>query len=177
MGTMTPNEKAYLQRIQTHIAELRVFLNNHTLDETQDIEAWFEFLGAIRAIQGNTSNDFSFLGCMLAKRYLAARFEIGDFDAAAKPQGAPGLDLDLTTTDGKRVIGEIKTTIPYSGAKNDLGAQQKASFQKDFDKLNFAQADYKFFFVTDLKTYEVVQHRYVKLIPGVEVVLLTNMRA
>lgn len=143
---------------------------------TDDPAAWFEFIGQIRAIQGNTSNDFSFLACLLAKGYLSKRFEIRDFDAAAKPQAAPGLDVDIITPDGKRVIVEIKTTVPYSGAKNDLGAQQKASFQRDFDKLNRSQADYKFFFITDLKTYNIVQQHYSKLIPGVEIILLAKIR-
>lgn len=128
-----------------------------------------------RIIQGNTSNDLSFLACLLAKSYLSKRLEISDFDAAAKPQGATGLDIDLITADGRHVIAEIKTTIPYSEAKNDLGAQQKASFKKDFDKLNKAQADNKFFFVTDLKTYNIVKQRYAKFIPGVEIILLTEI--
>lgn len=36
----------------------------------------------------------------MAKNYLAQRFNIGDFDALAKPQGAPGLDIDLMTLMG-----------------------------------------------------------------------------
>lgn len=177
MITRTPKEQAYLESIRQHITTLHDCLNKTpTPITTDDPAAWFEFVGQIRAIQGNTSNDFSFLACLLAKGYLSKRFEISDFDAAAKPQGAPGLDVDIITADGKRVIAEIKTTVPYSGTKNDLGAQQKANFKNDFNKLNKAQADYKFFFVTDLKTYNIVQQRYFKLIPGVEIVLLTEIR-
>jgi hypothetical protein len=173
----TANEQAYLSRIRQHVTDLRDLLNACDLADDMDVAAWFDFLSRMRAIQGNTSNDYSFLACILAKRWLAERFDIGDFDAAAKPQGAPGLDIDLLTRDGKRIVGEIKTTVPYSGAKHDLGAQQKASFQKDFSKLNRAEADYKFFFVTDTATFDIVRQRYAQEIPGVEIVLLTQHEA
>lgn len=42
---------------------------------------------------------------------------------------------------GKRVIAEIKTTVPYSGAINDLGAKQKEAFRSDFAKLINTVAD------------------------------------
>jgi hypothetical protein len=76
------------------------------------------------------------------------------------------------TIDGKRVIGEIKTTTPYKG--NELGAQQQATFVKDFKKLLAPSAEFKFFFVTDPAAYEVMERKYKPQIPGVEVVLLTN---
>jgi hypothetical protein len=108
----------------------------------------------------------------MAKNYLAQRFDIKEFDISIKPQGAPGLDIDLKTANDERIIGEIKTTVPYSGAKSDLGAKQKETFKHDFDKLNTTAAHHKFFFVTDRATFEVVQRRYIEQIPGVKVVLL-----
>ncbi len=174
MTEYTLGESVYLHRIRQNIELLREFLNENQPVENADAASWFEYLGKIRAIQGNTSNDYSFIACLLAKQYLATRFDIGNYDAALKPQGAPGLDVELMTAHGQRIVAEVKTTVPYSAAKNDLGSQQKSSFQKDFDKLNRAIADYKFFFVTDPKTYEVVQQRYIHLIPDTELVLLTS---
>jgi hypothetical protein len=111
----------------------------------------------------------------MAKAYLIREFgEIDDFDVSAKPQGAPGLDIDIQTRAGKRIIGEIKTTVPYSGARNDLGAQQKDAFQKDFAKLNTTPADYKYFFVTDSATYNIVKRKYASQIPGVQVIHLVT---
>lgn len=134
---------------------------------------WFEYLAQVKAIQGNINNDISFIACLMAKDYLVSRFNIGMFDIAAKPQGAPGLDIDLITSEGEHIIAEIKATVPYSGAKNDLGANQRKTFEHDFDKLNRTQAHHKFFFVTDRATFNIVQQKYASQVPGVKVVLLT----
>lgn len=69
--------------------------------------------------------------------------------------------------------GEQAYLLPYSGAKNDLGAKQKESFKHDFDKLNKTPAKHKFFFVTDTATFEVMQRKYASQIPEVKIVLLT----
>jgi hypothetical protein len=73
---------------------------------------------------------------------------------------------------GERIVGEIKTTVPYG--KNDLGAQQKTTFRKDFKKLNEANAPHKFFFVTSRRTFEIMQARYAHLIPDVQIILLVD---
>jgi len=112
----------------------------------------------------------SFIAALMAKEYLGTVMSLRPFDIGDKPQGAPGLDLDELTIDGRRVVAEIKTTTPYQG--NDLGAAQKAAFEKDFVKLNAASADLKYFFVTDRKTFEIVSRKYSKRLPGVNVVLL-----
>jgi hypothetical protein len=170
--TMTSNEHAYFQRIRQHVTMLYDYLNTHNAPIEDDAEAWFEFVAGIRDIQGNVSNDQSFLATMLVKRYLMSRFNLVDFDAAGKAQGAPGLDIDVRTVDGDRIVGEIKTTVPYE--RNDLGAQQKTAFQKDFKKLNEADATRRFFFLTSRRTFEIVMARYADLIPDVETILLVD---
>ncbi len=112
----------------------------------------------------------SFIAALMAKEYLCSAFPMADFDIGTKAQGAPGLDIDERTIEGHRVIGEIKTTTPYAGS--DLGAQQRAMFEKDFAKLNKEDAPHKFFFVTDRATFQVVKRKYHTRIPGVTVVLL-----
>ncbi len=129
----------------------------------------------MKEITGNASNGMSFVAALMAKDYLYRVLPMQSFDAAAKAQGAPGLNIDERTVDGSRVIGEIKTTTPYMG--NDLGAQQKVTFKKDFEKLNNTQADYKFFFVTDPMTFRIVKHKYLSQLPGVSIVLLTTGEA
>jgi hypothetical protein len=70
-------------------------------------------------------------------------------------------------------VAEIKTTSPYM--PNDLGAQQKAMFEKDFTKLANAIADIKLFLVTETKTFELMKKpKYKSQLSGVTVVLLTT---
>lgn len=168
----TKLEAKYIERIQTRLEKLRVYLNQLNLTGNSNVPQWYEALAEIKAIQGNINNDLSFLACLLAKGYLEKRFGLNNFDAAAKPQGATGLDINVLIPPGKRLIAEIKTTVPYSGVLNDLGAKQKESFRNDFDKLNNTAADYKFFFVTDKATFDVVKRKYSREIPGVEIILL-----
>lgn len=74
---------------------------------------------------------------------------------------------------GSRIVGEIKTTTPYNGP--DLGAQQKATFEKDFAKLAAVQADYKFMFVTETAAFDVLRRpSYTAKLKGVTVVQLTS---
>jgi hypothetical protein len=166
-----PKEQIYLNNIRERIGQLQSFLNNNALPDDSDIGLLFAFVEELRGILGNSANLQSFLSILLAKAYLLARFEIDDFDAAEKAQGASGLDIDVLTRTRQRIVGEIKSTIPYG--EKDLGAAQKKEFRKDFAKLNAAQADYKFFFVTHQATYNIVQRRYLNEIPNIEIVLLT----
>jgi hypothetical protein len=108
----------------------------------------------------------------MAKHYLMSKLPMSSFDAAQKPQGAPGLDIDARTIDGKRVVAEVKTTDPYQ--IEDLGAAQKTEFRKDFEKLRSVQAAHKFFFVTEVRTFEAMRKKYAREIPGITVVLLTT---
>lgn len=174
MTNYTKGEQDYLQKIAKRLNQLRDFLDSADFEQDMHIGKWFECLSQVKAIQGNVNNNISFIACLMAKNYLAQRFDIKEFDISIKPQGAPGLDIDLKTADDERIIGEIKTTVPYSGAKNDLGAKQKETFQHDFNKLNTTPANHKFFFVTDRATFEVMQRRYASQIPGVNIVLLVT---
>jgi len=172
VSSRTGYEVSSIAKIKEKIFRLRSYLM--TLDFDSDVSEIHlsKYLNQIKTIQGNINNDISLLATLLAKDYLLTRFDLPSLDFAEKPQGAPGLDIDLMTKNGKRVIAEIKSTVPYSGAKNDLGAQQKSSFLKDFEKLNVETADNKFFFVTDKKTYSIVMRKYKNQIPDVEVILL-----
>ncbi len=168
---LTDKEQAYFDKIRNKTVKLNQFMSDNISPPTNDTLAWFKYIAKIREIQGNTSNDQSFLATMLAKDYLMQHYDLATYDAAEKPQGAAGLDIDERTQDGKRIIAEIKSTVPYG--KKDLGSAQRTSFQKDFAKLRENEADHKFFFVTDQRTYDIVIKKYKsEEIPDVDVVLL-----
>jgi hypothetical protein len=125
----------------------------------------------IKALQGNANNDLSFLSCLLAKQYLVEHHVEVSFDAAAKAQGASGLDIDVRTTTGERIVGEVKTVEPYQ--PNDFGAQQKASFQADFEKLRSATATFKYLFVTSKRAHDMLTRKHRNDLAGITLVLLS----
>jgi hypothetical protein len=167
---LTERERRYCTEIKARIAQAREFLLSDDLADLPEPKALFQFLAKLRQIQGNVSNDVSFAATLLAKQYLSAKFDV-TFDAAEKPQGAPGIDIDVLTASGDRIVAEIKTTVPYQ--RSDFGAQQAASFKKDFVKLAGVTAMHRFLFVTDKGAFQALQKpKYLAQIPGVRVVNL-----
>jgi hypothetical protein len=167
---LTPGERQAVQGILDRIATLARFLTQSPVAEDADSGVLYSYLARMKEIQGNTDNGVSLVACLMAKEYLTRQLDMQPFDVAAKPQGAAGLDIDQRTTAGARVVGEIKTTMPYGA--NDLGSAQRSTFEKDFVKLNAAAAVHRFFFVTERRTFELVRGKYASKIPGVKVVLL-----
>lgn len=162
-----------MESICGRLDQVRSLLSSNDFPDLEDIANWYSFLVELKTIQGNFNNDVSFLATMLAKQYLEEKFGLQNYNAADKPQGAPGLDIDVRLPDGKRLVAEIKTTSPY--LPNDLGAQQKATFKKDFRKLTGAEADVKLFFLTEQKTFQLMKApKYRIQLSGVIVVLLTT---
>lgn len=171
MSEFTERENDGVVILNRRLYEIRSYLENIPEMAGPDlVERHLSYILGLQRVQGNIYLRTSFLGCLLAKQYLVSRFTMIPFDISMKPQGSPGLDIDEQTTTGERVIGEIKTTEPYGAT--DLGAQQKASFKKDFDKLNREKAQHKFFFLTSKKSYEITMSKMREKIPEVEVVLL-----
>ena len=172
MVHLTLREQKYCDEIAGRIDRLRAILNERMLDRQGAPGVWYEFLSSLKQIQGNASNDLSFIATLMAKRYLADKHQV-HFCAAEKPQGAPGIDIDLRNSAGERIIGEIKTTAPYKLA--DFGAQQEVMFKKDFAKLSAAAAQHKYLFVTERAAFDVLRKpKYLKLVRGVRIVLLTT---
>lgn len=150
----TQSEREYCQEISKKDRELREFLAQSHLSGPADARAWYEYLSAMKLIQGNLNNSLSFIATLLAKMYLAARFALQPFDAAAKRQGAAGHDIDVRTTAGERIVGEIKTVYPYG--VHDFGAAQKREFKKDIARLQAANGHHKFLFVTEEPTFAIL---------------------
>jgi hypothetical protein len=171
-AVLTPLEQASVRGILDRIAALALFLEHNPVSADPTPLALYEFLAQMKQIQGNTNIGVSLVACLLAKQYLNAHLDMEPFDVARKPQGARGLDIDARTVAGKRVVGEIKSTVPYRA--RDLGGDQKSTFEKDFKKLNGAHAEYRYFFVTERRTFDLVRQRYARKMPGVQVVLLPD---
>jgi hypothetical protein len=143
---LTANEERYCETIRGKDHMLRKFLSEQVLSDEIDPAQWLAYLTTIKTIVGNINNDVGFLATLLVKRYLEDRFGITDFDAAGKPQGASGIDIEAQTSKGRKIVGELKTTKPYQPG---FGAQQRSMILKDLARLATSQADYRFMFVTD----------------------------
>ncbi len=166
-----PGEKEKLRKTIERLKELRGLLASVPLDfDSSEYSRVFGILREVKALLGNLNNDISFAASVLAKEFLTDRHDLRNLDVSLKPQGAPGLDIDERTAQGERVVAELKTTTPYGAT--DLGAQQKATFEKDFTKLARAEAEHKYFFVTDRRTFDIVLKRYSVRLGGVTLVLL-----
>jgi len=168
----TQPETNYLAgTIVVKIGQLKEYVNaNPSPSADASAEDWYRYISELLSTTGNTHNWASFVACLMAKDYLCRVLPMVPFDVSMKPQGAPGLDIDEVTVTRQRVIGEVKTTTPHLA--NDLGAQQRTSFIKDFDKLNHAVADQKFLFVTNKTTFDIIKSRYAGSLRSVKVVLL-----
>ncbi len=150
---------------------LQLYLVGKNIDQhNTDAKYWFDIYEKIKDIVGNYHTDLSFLSCQLAKSFLMARHNIPDYEITIQSQTKSGLDIDIVSYEGERIIAEIKNTCAVKS--NDLGAQQKISFYSDWEKLNKSKAHFKYFFLTDNKTYQVVQSKYKKQCLGFCVILL-----
>ncbi|MCY0865903.1 MAG: hypothetical protein OWQ57_13210, partial [Sulfobacillus sp.] len=113
-------EDQQLRRIQEKLTLLRQLLQARDLDpENHDPHEWYRIASTIKRALGNFDNDVSFIASLLAKQFLTEHHHIPLLDVSAKAQGAPGLDFDVRSHNGDRIIAELKTTIPYG--ENDLG--------------------------------------------------------
>jgi hypothetical protein len=168
---LTVREARFCEGIRTKDRALRDLLKTNELSDPVDADQWLSHLCKMKALLGNVNNDVSFLATLIVKRYLSERFGI-EFDAAAKAQGAPGIDIEAKTKDGQSVVGELKTTTPYQPG---FGAQQKVSIRKDLARLANHSADHRIMFVIDADTYRTICTKiFSSTAPGVEIVDLVT---
>ena len=172
MKEFTQAESRFCNSILEKQNALRLFLAENELRTDIDPVAWFHLLNDIKGILGNLNNDIAFIATLLIKSYLKEKFSIIDFDAGGKAQGAPGIDIEAKTADGKIIVGELKTTKPYQPG---FGAAQKTSILKDMNRLASTQADVRLMFVTDADAYQALTtSRFKQEFPSVEVVNLVK---
>lgn len=169
---LTNMEKSNLDRIYVKLEKAYKAIEL-TIKNRNDLNIAKVYLGLreIKNIIGNYNQDVSFVSCLLAKEYLLENYEITDFDVSLKSQSAPGHDIEVVDKNGKKIIAEIKTTFPYN-APLDFGSKQKEEIEKDLSKLQNAQADYKYFFVTEIEAYKILSKRYKNLLMGISLVCL-----
>ena len=92
--------------------------------------------------------------------------------ALTRRAGAPGIDIEARTTDGKVIVGELKTTKPY---QPNFGAAQRTTILKDLMRLAKTNAYYRFLFVVDPEAYRALSHSsFASQAPGIEVVDLVS---
>jgi hypothetical protein len=170
---LTTNEQKAINNLRGQISRLVSFFSKYGPPLSDSPVDWYSYLAQLKEELGNVNNQISFVATLLAKTYLMANFDLYPFDAATKAQGAPGLDIDVETKTGQRIIAEIKTTHPYK--ENDLGANQLESFQKDAEKLHRTNADIKFFFVTDSQTFSIMNKtKYISMFSNITIVHLLS---
>jgi hypothetical protein len=124
--TRTKDETERLTTYREKIGALVSFVGTRDIPhpDAPPIE-WMQYVSGLLATTGNAHNWASFVGCLMAKEYLVStNINIHQFDASSKAEGAKGLDIDEITTEGYRVVADIKSTSPHkTGSRPDLGAQ------------------------------------------------------
>ncbi len=143
--TLQSNEQAGLDQLVQKLQDLQSVVNRQLPTSTPvDWPAWCAFLADMKNATGNLRNEASFVATMLAKQYITAKHSaLNDFDAETKSQNAPGLDIDVHTSDSKRIVAEVKTMKP--NGPNDFGANQSGQVIKDLTRLEATPADYRYF--------------------------------
>lgn len=170
--TMTKKEIDTVYKSFHKLDSLRNAL--YTDSDMGDIYEVFKYFNHIKEIMGNFNTDVSFISCLMAKDYLCSQFDLGHFDVSEKSQSAPGPDIEVYTAEGKKIIAEIKSTIPYKD--NDFGSQQIDSLRNDFSKLKKSSADYKYMFVTNESAYNILNKKYSAELDGIMLVLLERKK-
>ena len=174
MNEYSDSEERARAAILEKDSALRRYLAEHNLPG-DDPAALIAYLTRLKNLLGNISNDLSFVATLLVKRYLAERFGVTDFDAAAKAQGAAGIDIEARTAGGQTIVGELKTTKPYQPG---FGAQQRTMILKDLGRLAASAADHRFMFVTDPDAFATLcKPTWAGRAPGVEIVDLVGRKA
>lgn len=170
----TAAELRFCESIREKDRKLRQFLDNASFPDSSDARDWLIYLTGIKTALGNLNNDLGFVATLLVKRYLERRFSIVDFDAAGKPQGASGVDIEASTPDGLTIVGELKTTKPYQPG---FGAAQRTAIVKDLARLAASRSDHRFMFVVDADAFTALcRPALAGRAPGVEIVDLVTGR-
>jgi hypothetical protein len=168
---ITEHEQNGLDDIVKIIFKLNGYLNKNVFEERNiELKYWYNYLNNIKEIIGNFNDALSFISCLMEKEYLLNKYSIVDLDVGIKSQSSPGLDIDVNTIENKRIIAEIKTTKSIN--ENDFGSQQKKSIVNDLNKLINAKSDFKYLFVTETNTYNILKNKYKKYFNGIELILL-----
>lgn len=173
--SMTTDAEA-LNRLREKLRRFRDWLSAVDAVALKTTGDFWPVLAEMKSRLGNMDNERSMVATIMAKQYLSQKYDLREWQATTKAQGAPGLDIDILTVDGRRIIGEVKTTVPH--LETDLGAQQKHAFGKDIEKLTKGTAAEKYFFVTEERVFDLMKReKYANKLPGIMLVLIAPERS
>ena len=170
---LTENEIKMLEKVKDKFIKLNNLLNNSEYNVYSDLYKQYIYLNEFKKILGNSSNDLSYIACLMAKQYLLKKHNFSHLDMSIKKQGTKGLDIDEITLEDERCIAEIKTTFPYQNG-NDFGANQRTRFRDDFKKLKENDAKYKYLFVIEEKTFNILKEKYISELEDIITILLPS---
>ena len=168
-------EQRYLESVAHRLERLRGFLDAYPIPAPeQNAAEWFNFLNGIKRLLGNFNQSLDLTAMLLVKEYLTMKHSDVEFNTAGKSQGAPGLDIDVMTRTGQRIVAALKTLAPHH--EHDFGSQQKSAVLRDFAKLAAARAEHKYLFLTAPEAFDVIWRRYRQRVEGVVVVSVADGR-
>ena len=171
---LTQEEIKMLEKLKDKFLKLNNLLKNSEYNIYNDLYEQYTYLNEFKKVLGNLNNDLSYIACLMTKQYLLKKHNFShDLDVSIKKQGTSGLDLDETTLENERCIAEIKTIFPYQN-KNNFGANQKKAFRNDFKKLKENDAKYKYLFVVEEKSFNILKKKYISELTGITTVLLPS---
>ncbi len=142
-----------LQNIAKKLIDLNSLFRNKKEGDFKDLKSIYKFILLLKSKLGNFHNDITFMAGLMAKKYIYEKYGC-NFDHSLKADSAAGMDIDLKTKDGKRLIAEIKTTVPCS--EKSFGSKQKAELNKDINRLTKESADIKILFLNDLESHKLL---------------------
>lgn len=150
--------------INKKLERIKAFIEKENFQvRDDDIKSAVVKFMELKEIVGNIGNDIHFLALHLADSFLNKKHNVRV--DLSKTSGSPGLDIEL-----EDIAAEIKTTIPY--LPHDFGAAQKREIGKDLERLEYTSAEYKYFFVVNNKTEQILRSKYAQHYPSVQIVNL-----
>jgi len=169
---LTQEEMKMLEKVKDKFLKLNDLLNNSEYNVSIDLYEQYIYLNEFKRIMGNYNNDLSYIACLMVKQYLLKKHNFSHLDMSIKKQATSGLDIDEITLENERCIAEIKTTFPFE--KNDFGGNQKTRFRDDFKKLKENDAKFKYMFVVEEKSFNILKKKYISELVGITTVLLPS---
>ncbi len=84
-----------------------------------------------------------------------------------------GVDIVGYSNNEEKIVGEVKSTIPYGG--NRLGAAQATSIKHDLDKMKKYHGTSKYFFILDSITKTAVIHKFQNELDDIKVLAIKEI--
>lgn len=167
---MNQNEITDFNEISNRISKVREYLNGcNNSYNPNDIDDLLKDCLSIKDLLGNLGAEINFLTLQKAKLFLEKEYKQPLPDVLLKDVNSQGFKIDYRLNNGKRIIAEAKITTPIRG---NFGAQQKKEIQKVLDKLKIEEADYKYLFVTNVDTANILHIHYSMDLVGINVEII-----